>query len=513
MLKNITTQADSYKFDRRFMTLSFMTIGALVVLFALAVNIKFKSELDANAIERPLLISHKAQLATGYMLSFDSYLQNIALAKSDEQRDTALITLYAREKSVSQLLKQIVSLSPKKQPQAIDSQKHFQQWKNLRTEFYQRVVSGEQASALLYLKNTMTDYLWELEQKIEAVRLNSEQNLESLQSSAQSHSNHFYIVTLFASVAGVSVIGLLLFNQWRQVNLNNKYNHQRQALLDEHVLLAVLDSEGRVTDVSSAIGQFFGRPKSELLANRSPFLLGSSKRDRLLEKNILNALSQGKAWRGEVAFKNSQGSELWAECAINPSIDQEHQEISYSCILHDLTSKKLANIDKLTGLLNRRSYDEILTSQLNLAVRNKYAMTLAILDIDFFKRFNDSYGHPEGDIALRRLGELLTQYMQRANDYAFRIGGEEFALIVSGLDKAKVELYLNTLRKAVKDLQIENENSSVSDYLSVSIGAVILEQGYITEQKLYKAADKALYQAKTDRDKVVVNVIRSEKLV
>ncbi len=513
MLKNIRPSVQGYKLDSRRLTASFIAIGALVLLFVIALNIKIKASASPHALEKPLLVSQKAQLAKAHLLAYSSYLQNIANATSDEQRDTALVSLYAKEKSVAQLYQQLVTITARKNSQVNDSQELYSQWRDIRSEFYQRIVTNDKLGAVRYLRGTVSDFLWEIEQSIEAVRLSSEQAYEKMHNSAHSYANHIHIYAVLLSIIMLSIIGYLLFWSWQQITLNNQYTERRQSLIDEHVLMAILNEKGEVVDVSQALSQFFSMSKEALLMNASHFLLSDNKQDRLLEKNILNTVRQGKQWRGEVAFKNAYSNELWADCSVIPDCDEDQNIVGYSYVLHDLTNKKLANFDKLTGLLNRRSYDEVLTSQLNLAVRNKYTITLAVLDIDFFKRFNDLYGHPEGDIALRKLGELLTRNMQRANDFVFRIGGEEFALIVSGLDEEKVEQYLNSLREAVKELKIANKNSSVGDYLSVSIGAVILEQGYITEQKFYKAADKALYQAKTERDKVVVNTIRSEKMI
>ena len=513
MLKNITASAGGYKLDSRRLTISFIALGIFIFLVIAALNVKVQVEGSPHIVEEPLLVSHKAQLAKAHILTFNSFLQNIANASSDEQRDSALVDLYAREKSVAQLYQQLIKIAAHDVIQISDSHQKFAHWQDIRSEFYRRIVTGNKSAALRYQRDTVSDYLWELEQSIEAIRLISEKKFEEMHSNAHSDADNVNVYTIMLSIVVFSIISYFLFWIWQQILLNNRYNLHRQSLIDEHVLMAMLNDKGEIEDVSTALSRFFSTPKQALLKNTSHFLLSDSRQDGLLAKNILNTVTQGKQWRGEIAFKKSDDSELWAECSVTPDYDEDKQLVGYSYIFHDLTSKKLANFDKLTGLLNRRSYDEVLTKELNLAVRNKYSITLAILDIDFFKRFNDLYGHPEGDIALRKLGELLTKHMQRANDYVFRIGGEEFALLVSGLDEEKVALYLNALRESVKDLKIENKNSSVGDYLSVSIGAVILEQGYINEQKLYKAADKALYQAKTSRDKVVVNVVRSDKLV
>ena len=170
----------------------------------------------------------------------------------------------------------------------------------------------------------------------------------------------------------------------------------------------------------------------------------------------------------------------------------------------------MANIDKLTGLLNRRSFDEVLTRQISLAVRNQHAMALTILDIDYFKYFNDRYGHPEGDIALRKISDLLTECMQRPSDFVYRLGGEEFAILTSAQDLVKTQLFLDSIRQKVLQLQIPHSKSKVSDWVTVSFGAAVLHGEGGSWQQLYKAADKALYQAKQQRNLVVVKSFNPE---
>ena len=213
----------------------------------------------------------------------------------------------------------------------------------------------------------------------------------------------------------------------------------------------------------------------------------------------------------DVDFETTfNGDVLWAVSSIIPFFDECYQVEGYTNILHDLTSKKLATIDKLTGLLNRRSYDEILTDQISLAVRNNLPISLAILDIDYFKRFNDSYGHPEGDVALKKVSSVLLKCLQRPSDFVFRIGGEEFAVLISGLNKQKIENYLNNIREKIQGLKIANKNSSVCPHLTISIGAVVLVEGALNEQALYKLADKALYEAKVKRNTVLVESYKGE---
>jgi len=157
-------------------------------------------------------------------------------------------------------------------------------------------------------------------------------------------------------------------------------------------------------------------------------------------------------------------------------------------------------------MLNRRRYDESIVHEMRVAKRNNYNFTLAILDIDFFKKFNDHYGHPIGDSALQQVSAKILSFINRPNDYAFRIGGEEFALIFSNLSLEESRDYLNDIRKGIELLAIPHQESTVNDYLTMSFGACIIEpDSGLDEQKAYIEADKALYLAKENRNCVVVS--------
>ena len=116
------------------------------------------------------------------------------------------------------------------------------------------------------------------------------------------------------------------------------------------------------------------------------------------------------------------------------------------------------------------------------------------------------YGHPQGDIALQTVSEKILSYIKHPNDYAFRLGGEEFALIFSDLDIDKTKRFLERIRKGIESLEILHEKSSVSDCLTVSAGACVIDATTnADEEALYIEANKALYMAKENRNTVIVN--------
>ena len=118
------------------------------------------------------------------------------------------------------------------------------------------------------------------------------------------------------------------------------------------------------------------------------------------------------------------------------------------------------------------------------------------MDIDYFKEYNDNYGHQKGDLALERVANLLKKKAIRASDFTFRLGGEEFGIITT-LDREKAIEFANLIKNEVENLKIEHKASKISKYLTISIGIISKEGENITNSDLlYKEADDNLYEAK-----------------
>jgi diguanylate cyclase (GGDEF)-like protein len=172
-----------------------------------------------------------------------------------------------------------------------------------------------------------------------------------------------------------------------------------------------------------------------------------------------------------------------------------------------LLKKKLqwaAERDSLTSLFNRRMFDSIGARILAAGQRDGSGVCLLTLDVDFFKAYNDRYGHPAGDSALAEVGQCMESFARRDTDLAARMGGEEFALILFGSTLLQAKCRAEELRDAVaSNLALEHGDSKVSSVLTVSIGVAQATQND-TIDSLYKRADNALYQAKASgRNRVI----------
>jgi diguanylate cyclase (GGDEF)-like protein/PAS domain S-box-containing protein len=171
--------------------------------------------------------------------------------------------------------------------------------------------------------------------------------------------------------------------------------------------------------------------------------------------------------------------------------------------------EKTSITDALTQLFNRRHFDSMFHKELQRATRARTSLSLIIIDIDFFKQYNDIYGHTAGDDCIKKVAGTIKQVFKRSGDLPSRYGGEEFAIILPGCDGLELQERAETMRHAVCDLAIPHSGSKAHENLSISIGAVTYKpaaQELIAPKPkdLFSEADKALYRAKArGRNQVV----------
>ena len=164
---------------------------------------------------------------------------------------------------------------------------------------------------------------------------------------------------------------------------------------------------------------------------------------------------------------------------------------------HSEILKKEATTDSLTGIYNRRFFDEHFKMALATGIRSNTPLSIFMVDIDFFKEYNDHYGHVEGDKALVAVASALKAQLQRASDVAARFGGEEFILLLPNMSQLMAEQFAEKLRLAIWDLSIPHAMSRIVQRLSISVGFSTYTKAEAKDpHTLLRTADAALYEAK-----------------
>jgi two-component system chemotaxis family response regulator WspR len=169
--------------------------------------------------------------------------------------------------------------------------------------------------------------------------------------------------------------------------------------------------------------------------------------------------------------------------------------------------EKLSSLDGLTGIPNRRRFDEVLKSEWERAKRHSTSLSLIMLDIDFFKLYNDSYGHQGGDDCLKQVARILDESAHRETDIVARYGGEEFAAVLPETGSKGALEVAEAMRVNIENANILHESSTVADYVSISVGvATWVPERDSRPEEIIELADKALYKAKEDgRNRVEIS--------
>ena len=266
--------------------------------------------------------------------------------------------------------------------------------------------------------------------------------------------------------------------------------------------MIVVDIFDNVVDVNPAAQRFLGlenamiigKPIGEVFSQWNELLLRSE-----VETNIESEISIG-----------TPDNERYFDLRISPLKIQAKNHGERIIILRDITQRKQTEIqlkilqdkfyeqsirDPLTGLYNRRFLKEVVQKEIGRAQREKLPLSVAILDIDFFKQVNDTYGHEAGDMALIHLAGILSK-LTRVGDYVFRYGGEEFLLLLPATSLMAAFQLSERCRQYIEKSSLNYADHKIS--MTVSLGVAVFKPGEIDFDEAINAADTALYKAKTN---------------
>ncbi|MBV5260346.1 GGDEF domain-containing protein [Synechococcus moorigangaii CMS01] len=167
----------------------------------------------------------------------------------------------------------------------------------------------------------------------------------------------------------------------------------------------------------------------------------------------------------------------------------------------------LSHLDALTGIANRRLFDLSLQREWRRALRYQHSLALMMIDIDFFKAYNDYYGHQKGDACIQQVADLIKVMARRTTDLAARYGGEEFVLLLTHVDRDSAQNIAQDLLGAIANAQIPHPKSAISPFITISIGLHVTQPNAdVTIEQFIRQADQALYQAKrAGRDRLATS--------
>lgn len=178
-------------------------------------------------------------------------------------------------------------------------------------------------------------------------------------------------------------------------------------------------------------------------------------------------------------------------------ISFENRKLADDLSASNMKLAELVDLDDLTGIANRRALDRYLATEWNRHCRTGHSLSMLFVDVDFFKQYNDTYGHDAGDHCLIRVAAMLRAQVQRAGELVARFGGEEFAVILPETDEAHALIVAESIRRSIENLVIPHAGSKISHILTLSVGgATVVPDQMHSPDQLRLLADNALYAAK-----------------
>lgn len=303
------------------------------------------------------------------------------------------------------------------------------------------------------------------------------------------------------------------------------YNLQISTLLNVITAISeaifVINSAGVIEMINPLGAKLFGAPAEMLIGQTWTDYLQSPFKDEYQSLFSLwnsasdeaNKVTQFNHGPKEIIINRADSTLLEADLSLSclPSI-QIGSEPLFIGIMHNLTTHKaeynklrhLAHTDKLTGLANRHAFDDALQTNWNDSINHDQPLCLIIIDVDYFKMFNDQYGHVNGDKCLQKIAQVLAEVLPSNNAMAARYGGEEFVVILPNSNPLTAEYIAKNIQRRINQLSFTDIGLPAQTKISVSQGIACERSGqYRTPTALVCAADTALYRAKsTGRNRI-----------
>ena len=365
--------------------------------------------------------------------------------------------------------------------------------------------------ALLFQKRYFDTELSDVIQNDEGIKIVLEKRIEKLLDYAKDIIDYMFVMSIIVFAISFPVAAVLSrypLRQHQELKNTKEKLEQELDIIDKYVYMTKTDLDGDITYVSEAFSKLSGYSKGELMG-KNHRILKSPEYPPSYFKKMWDTLLDGKSWESSIKNVAKNGDAFWVSNHITPIIDNG-KITGFTAIRENITDQKIIEEisikDELTQAYNRRYFNQIFSKELRSAKRRGDIFCIAMFDIDYFKKYNDTYGHIKGDKTLQNIVDKMSNNLQRSGDYLFRVGGEEFIIIYSGMKSLEeAEDFSSKIVISAEALQIEHKTSEISDVLTISLGLLnITPECNIDEDTILKRIDELLYRAKEGgRNRVV----------
>ncbi len=487
-----------------------LTIILLIALGVTAIHQMAKlADLSQKLYEHPYTVSIATKTVKLNLISMQRYMKDVVLSNNKEELLTAIYKVHQSEMIIYKEFDIIFNryLGDKQ-----DIQKSFDafvQWKPIRDEVISLIRENKKSEAAEITKVKGAHYVEDLNMQVEKLvaYANNKAILFNQNAKYTKKSSIALIIVLLIGIVSITIFILIVL--MKNISKTDKEIKKHFHIIDQNIMSASLDTEFNILEASNALAKHLGLKKNELLRKSNNFLYSDC--DKTQREMIMKIVQSGEHWDGEIKKLDFNNKVKWLESNIQPIFNDDYKIVGYTNIFYDISSKKIlediSNLDGLTNLYNRRFFDNTFVNQIKISKRNKTLLAFVMIDIDYFKQYNDTYGHQAGDTTLKEIALVIKKALNRPNDYTFRLGGEEFGMLYSIKNPEEAFSIADNTRKSIESLKIEHSGNPASQFVTISIGVYIMQADKDYDaQEVYKATDELLYKAKQNgRNQVVTS--------
>ena len=489
--------------------ISFFIIIIIAISSAVITIIEMKSLSDntKKMYSHPFQVSNTIANMKTSIITIQSNMKNIILFPENPKIIKTIELIQSEEERVYQYFNTIYKYYLGDKKDIDDVYTTFKEWKPIRNELINLIHEKKINEAIKIFQGKDKNHIDILYTKIDILKNYAFNKANEFYEKSNDNNSMKYVILIFVLTLIVSsgIVYYITINLFKIGKLNNKQLH----LIDQNILMATIDLNKKTVFITNALCHVFNKSKEDLLHSSNEHFFC----DKEQFSKFKNKIFLGNEHHGEV-FININNEQKWFNIDIYPELNQYFKLTAFNIFLSNIDDKKniekVSITDKLTELYNRNYFELIFDKEIRRSKRDNKSLSLIMFDIDFFKQYNDTYGHQEGDTALREVARVFSSFTKRSYDYSFRLGGEEFIIVSYDKDIELLEKLANDVVQEVSNLQISHKTSSISNYLTISAGAVLFEHTHLlTQEQMYKKVDSLLYQAKRNgRNRTVVETVQ-----
>jgi len=468
-----------------------ITLGVTSIIKMIAL-----ADLSQKLYDHPYTVTNATKNIEINLISMQRCMQDILLSNNKNELNFAIKEINRKEDIVYKEFKVVFDRYLGDKNDIKNSYQAFTKWKPIRDRVIELIKNNKKDEAIKLTKNIGIKYIVNLNLQVDKLINYAQGKAIFFNKNAIKTQNLSIALVIIILTIIVIITILLLISLIKQLSKKDKEIVKHFKLIDQNIMSASLDKNFNVCKVSTAFSKYLGFTEEEFISNADKLIKRTDDNE-----TIIKFIECGEDWNSEVKIIDKYNNIRWLSSTIYPVLNEDYKIVYYQNIFHDISDKKrieeISHLDGLTNIYNRRYFDIFFPQEIESAKKSSRLLAFGMIDIDYFKLYNDTYGHQDGDKALKSVASLLKDILLKNYGYSFRLGGEEFGILFKVDNDKKAFDIANKIKENIEMLKIPHIKNRVSDYITISMGLYIINPNQILSvDYIYKLTDKLLYMAK-----------------